>query len=356
MRRRLLLLVVLAVVSPRADAASFYFSPDVPTDDPSGAATVFLPWEVVRNDAGTYTLKLSFPQNTPLDALHQMCSGNWLISVEAPTSLGGTEFDPRDVIRFDPVAGSYSLFFGGAGAGIPPGANVDAAFLNGDDSAPLVLSFDTPTTIGAVTYDAADLVRYAGGAFTLFFDASAATPPVPTESDVSGADRWVGKTVLTFDVPTTLGLATYLPGELVSWDGSAFASLYADPNWPVTSRLDAMSFLADPGSVTKVLVDKSALIPGNLRLTWTAATSAGGEDYGIYEGAVGTWYSHTAVDCSDNGGDRAEEVAPGGGNRYYLVVPLNPDLEGSYGRSYGGSERPVGSPNACRPVQGLDCP
>jgi len=357
MRRRLLLLVVLAVASPPTHAISYYFCPDVPTNDPSGAtATVFLPWQIVRNDSGTYTLRASLPPSTPIDALHQMCSGNWLISVEAPTNLGGTDFEPRDVIRYDPASGTYALFFGGAGAGVPSGANLDAAFLNGGDSAPLILSFDVPVTIGAATYDPADLVRYSGGTFSLFFDASAATPPVPTAYDVTGADRRASRTILSFDVPTTLGAATYLPGELVSWNGTSFASYDADPNWPVTSRLDAMSFLADPGSVGKIRVDKSMLLPGGLRIGWSAATSAGADDYGIYEGRIGAWYSHTAIDCSDAAGDRAEDVTPGAGNRYYLVVPWNANDEGSYGQDSGGIERPVGVPATCRPTQSLECP
>jgi len=356
MRRFLLVMSVVAIASPPALATSYLFCPDVPTDDPSGAsAAIYLPWDVARNDSGAYSLVTSFPQGTPVDGLHRMCNGDWLISVETPTTLGATTYDPRDVVRYSPGSGTWSLAFGGAAAGVPVGSDVDAVFLVGGDASDLVLSFDVPTRISATTYEPADLVRWSGGAFSLYFDASAASPPVPDAVNVTGADRRGSLSVLTFDVPATL-TATHLPGELVSWDGTAFASLYADPGWRTSSRLDAWSFLPDPGDVSTMLIGKSLLVPGGLRIAWGMSASAGAEDYGIYEGTLGTWYSHTAIDCSDNGSDRVEEVVPGAGDRYFLVVASNPDLEGSYGRHSNGTERPMGSPSACRAAQGFDCP
>jgi len=356
MRRLMPMLIALGLFGPPIGATSFYFTPDVPTTDPSGAtATVFLPWEIVRYDPGGYGVVLTLPPGTPVDGLHQMCRGDWLLSVEVPTTLGGVTYEPTDVVRYDPLAGTYSLFFGGAGAGVPQGSDVDAVFLIADDASDLVLSFEIPTAIGAATYDPADLVRYSGGTFSLYFDASAAVPPVPQSLNVTGADRRGRLRVLAFDVPAALG-ATYLPGELVSWDGATFASYFLDPGWPLSSVVAALSFLPDPGTVPLMRVDRSMLTAGDLTIRWAASSSVGGEDFGIYEGSLGTWYSHTAIDCSDAGSDRVEEVTPGAGNRYYLVVAMNPDVEGSYGRDSSGAERPVGSPTACRIGQGLDCP
>lgn len=357
MRRLIVLLVVLAMASLPALAISYYFVPDVPTD--LGGVT-YLPWQIVRNDSGVYSLRLMLPVDTPIDALHQMCNGDWLFSVEATTELppgSGAFFDPRDVIRYSPVPGTYVAFFGGAGAGIPDGFDVDGAFLVGNDSSPLVLSFDVPTTVGGTTFDPADLVRYQAGAFAPYFDASAATPPIPDTVNVTGSDRTGALRVLTFDVPASLG-ATFLPGELVAWNGASFASYYSDPGWPVESVANALSFLADPGRVPPptLRVARSVLTPGYLRLTWGPSTSAGAENYGIYEGTIGIWYSHTAIDCDDALGDRTEEVSPQAADSYYIVVPFNANDEGSYGTRSSSIERPVGSPLTCKPAQGLDCP
>ena len=86
MKRLFLLLLTLGMLGPPAMAQSYYLSPDVPT---SLGGTTYLPWDVVRNDAGSYSLTLSLPTHATVDSLHPMCSGNWLISVEVPTSLDG---------------------------------------------------------------------------------------------------------------------------------------------------------------------------------------------------------------------------------------------------------------------------
>jgi hypothetical protein len=158
MKRLIPLLVVLGICGPPAMAISFHESADVPTDL---VGTTYLPWDVVRNDSGSYSLAMSHPPGTPVDALHQLCDGNWLMSVEVPTQLSFTEFEARDVIHFD--GANYSAFFCGGQVGIPGGAVVDAAFLVGGDQGDLVLSFDVPTdlsSIGGNVYDPADLVRF----------------------------------------------------------------------------------------------------------------------------------------------------------------------------------------------------
>ena len=107
-----------------------------------------------------------------------------------------------------------------------------------------------------------------------------------------------------------------------------------------------------------MLVDKSSITTGDLTISWSPGTSAGAEDYGIYEGSIASpWiYDHASIKCTDAGSDLTEEVTPAVGDRYYLVVPLNPNVEGSYGRRTGvPAERPQGAPS-CLAAQGLDCP
>lgn len=229
--------LALLALSASPALASYYFSPDTPM---TLGGTTWLPSEVVfRSDAGVYSLSVALPAGTRIDAIHRMETGDLLFSVEKPTLLGGVSCDPRDVVRYDGT--SYSLFFGGAAAGIPFGHNVDSAFLNGGDSGDLILSFDIPTTLGGVTYEPSDLVRYSSGVFSIFFDASLALPPVPIRANVTGADRRGTRTILTFDVPTRLGGVTYLPGQIVAWNGTAFSSFALDPGWPPGRFVNALA-------------------------------------------------------------------------------------------------------------------
>ncbi len=116
----------------------------------------------------------------------------------------------------------------------------------------------------------------------------------------------------------------------------------------------ALEFAA-PGRVDTLRVGKSSVTPGALVLSWLPSCTHGAADYGIYEGLLGNWYSHVAVDCSDDGADLREEVIPMGGDRYYLVVPVNFNGAGSYGAG-SDVERPTGTP-ACVPGQFLaPCP
>lgn len=218
--------------------ADFFFAPDVPT---RLGGVDYAPWSIIRrSDAGIYSMALALPAGTPIDGLYRLSTGTWLLSVEAPTTLGGITFDRRDVIRFDGVS-AYALFFGGAAAGIPAASNVDALFLDGGDTGDLVLSFDIPTMIAGVTYEPADLVRFAGGVFSLLFDASAVTPPIPISANVTGAGRRGPRTFLTFDVLTTLGGTTYLPGQIVAWDGTGLSTFFSDPGWQAGTRINALS-------------------------------------------------------------------------------------------------------------------
>ena len=79
--------------------------------------------------------------------------------------------------------------------------------------------------------------------------------------------------------------------------------------------------------------------PGSLDLDWGASCAATADDYAVYEGVLGSWYSHTAAVCSTSGVLEATLNASSG-DRYYLVVPLDDQSEGSYGTDSSGAERP----------------
>ena len=181
MKRLLMFLVILGFAGVGA-RAQYREVPDVPTDLLGIGPTTRLPWDIVDNAGGIYSVVASLPPLTPVDAIHELPAGGWLVSVEVATDLAFVTWDRRDVFFWDGgiVYAPYPPY-GGALALIPLGSHVDAVLL--DQTAAVVVSFDVPTTIGPVTYDPADLVRYNGVTFDAipYFDASAAGPLSETD-------------------------------------------------------------------------------------------------------------------------------------------------------------------------------
>lgn len=66
--------------------------------------------------------------------------------------------------------------------------------------------------------------------------------------------------------------------------------------------------------------------------------------YNVYEGSVGSWYSHTGVQCGQSppasGGRRQLSMTPGPGNRYFLVTAYDLCTEGTSGNDSAGHPRP----------------
>ncbi len=84
-----------------------------------------------------------------------------------------------------------------------------------------------------------------------------------------------------------------------------------------------------------------------LQVRWSPSCDSGVEDYGIFEGVLGNWYSHQIVTCSDGASDLSEEFDPADGNRYYLVAPWGGATDGSFGEAGSGIERPAAVDGFC---------
>ena len=374
MRRLLFLGCVAGCVSLASAATPIFIVPDVPTTE-SGGSTL-MPWEIWRYQTvgPFYSLVFTVPGSPNLDAIHKMdLAGDWLLSVEAASDLAGflpAPAEPRDVIRYDSAAGSYSIFFCGGALGIPTGVNVDAVSMQGGDNGDLIVGFDVPVDLLPFpTFEPADLVRFkpTGGPLCsewllvgATFDASTSGGGVALSTNAIGADGALGMTVFSVDVPTDLAppAATYLAGTLVQWDGLTYSAFETLAGWPAGSLVDGISCLANPGALpispasSQMVVSKAG---GDIVLDWSASCSSGAEDYGIYEGTLGTWYSHTQIDCDDAGSDLVEQITPAVGSNYYLVVPHG-KAEGSYGLDSVPAERPVGGAVCATPQMLTPCP
>lgn len=85
---------------------------------------------------------------------------------------------------------------------------------------------------------------------------------------------------------------------------------------------------------------------GRVELSWGASCALTDSNYEIYSGLIGNFTNHNPLFCDTTSTIR--NFFPALGDLYYLVVPSNLSVEGSYGVNSLGNQRPA-STNACRP-------
>ena len=157
-------------------------------------------------------------------------------------------------------------------------------------------------------------------------------------------------TPANWDVPQIVRLSATDDSDLVSENATLTASSTGLTSQTVQVNLldlSGVSGAAGPGRVpdgaavpgVPLTITRSTTVPGSLDLDWGPSCAASANDYSIQEGSLGAWYSHTAIRCS-TGGVSAATIEPAGSGRYYLIVPLDAQREGSYGADSSGVERP----------------
>lgn len=341
--------------APPAQAAQYYLATDVPT---TLGGVDYTPNQILRASGGAYSVEQEFPLGLELAGVARSPEGFWLL-VPAFTIVSDDPEDlmieMRDIILYDAVNDIPYPLLDGSAVGIPEYAAIDAVFFDPitDQGA---MSFDVPVLLGGVEYGPSDIVAFGAG-FSLLWSAAAAG--VPAGVNVVGAERdAAGRLVLTFDVPVTLGGTIFLPGQLVGWDAGTGFSLYAsDPAWPAGSILGDFGFLpaageVPDGSAGSVALSVAPAAGGQINLSWGASCAGTDTDYAVYEGVIGTPFTtHVPVTCSTSGAT-TWTFTPGAGDRYYYVVPRNAVTEGSYGQASGGAPRPPSSA-ACLPQEAL---
>jgi hypothetical protein len=317
-------------------AFTFHLAVDIPS---SLTAVEFTPTQIVRETSVAAILEQE--TGIPIGALARLTDGRWLIAPSEPVPApGGGFWTPRDLITIDPVAGN-ALYLDGGSVGIPEGVRIDALLVDAEFGT--WLSFDVPVTLGAAELGPSDLVAYLGGSFLTIWDGEA--EGVPEYANLVGIEISGDKLLLTFDVPATLGSNESLPGDIVAWQsGPIFTTFHRDPAWPASSQL--RDFVLPP-AVGTVPDGQGGTLPltvapagsGLLFISWGSSCSAGDGDYAVYEGTMADFTSHAPLLCSTTG-STSVTIAPRSGDAYYLVVPCNAWVEGSYGRASSGAERP----------------
>ncbi len=114
---------------------------------------------------------LGVPVGATIDAAHfDPSDSTYLFSFDVPVDLGGTLVRPEDLVRRTTGA-TWAIVFDGSAEGVPAGLDLDAAHLLPDGK--LLLSFDLPGQIGGVDFDPEDVLEFdpGGPAWELAFDA-----------------------------------------------------------------------------------------------------------------------------------------------------------------------------------------
>jgi hypothetical protein len=112
-------------------------------DPATGAASVFLS-------------ESAFGTNVDVDAVEVLANGQVLLSLRRDATVGGTLYLDGDILRYDPVAGSFALEIAEATLG---GGDVDALAVRGGTGHYLISARDD-VTLGGVTINDGDLFDY----------------------------------------------------------------------------------------------------------------------------------------------------------------------------------------------------
>lgn len=240
------LALVLATLEPVAHATELEgvtHSPDI-TVALSGA--VVRPSEAADDDLAGAITALAFPgvpSSANLAAYQIVEDGAELLVFDTTVALpGGVTATPRDVVRL--AGGTWSIEF--TDPSLPPGARIDAVAR--DPGGALLLSFDVTVSLAGVVADDEDLVRVGDGDVSVHLDGSAAG--VPGAADLDGAHQLAnGNLLLSLDISGNVGGVAFddedvlelnprTGGWSLAYDGSA---VHAD--W-TPADLDAVDALA----------------------------------------------------------------------------------------------------------------
>jgi hypothetical protein len=252
-----LALFALTPARPAAAQNKVHFSPDVTADLGSVSGSVVTDEDVALDDnAGTVTLLPApgvgpIPPNAEVNGYISMAGGDKLVSFDTTIALPGLAgpAEPRDVVRFNAAGGTYSLFFDGSATGVPANSRVDAVAL--DASNDLLLSFDITVSLPILgPVDDEDVVRFAGGLFSMLFDGSAQGVAPNLDVDAVAEEPTTGDLLLSFDGSGTVGGVIFDDEDVVAFNsaGPSF-SMYTDSSlsdatdWPPTDLIA----LPEPG-------------------------------------------------------------------------------------------------------------
>ena len=195
-------------------------------------------------DTNTATLFFSggtlFSHNENIDAVAALGNGNIILSTDGNATLGGLTFEDGDLVEYNPVTDTATLFFDETL--FSHNEDIDAFAVLGNGN--IILSTDGNAALGGLTFEDGDLVEYnpVTDTATLFFDEDLFSH---NEDIDAFAVLGNGNIILSTDGNAALGGLTFEDGDLVEYNPfTNTATLFFDEDlfWS-NEDIDAVSML-----------------------------------------------------------------------------------------------------------------
>ena len=193
----------------------------------AGNATLLL-------DGGLTTL------NRDIDAVHVLEDGHIVLSTNDDATLGGLSFEPGDLVKYDPLTDTATMYFDGSEHFADPDEDIISVHILNNGK--LVLSTDSEAILGSVTFSDRDLIKYnpLSKQANIYFDGDATTL-----SDNITAVHVLenGHIVMAAKSDSTLGGLSFTAADLIEYDRAtdtaimyfAGSSLFDDANEKIIS-------------------------------------------------------------------------------------------------------------------------
>lgn len=131
------------------------------------------------------------------------------LTVDVPSTLGGTVFGANQILQYDSGAGGYSLGTDLSSALGPAG---HIAALTEVSPGTYYLAVDVPTTISATTYQPGDIIKESGGTFSIVQSGSGLGIPAGVGIGAITRIPVINNPVIALTAPATIEGNSYLPG------------------------------------------------------------------------------------------------------------------------------------------------
>lgn len=255
--------LVLLAATPLSAQNAVEFAPDISVALGSGPSLTVGPNQLASDDGAGAVYGFLMPPNTlPANAgmsgYHRLANGNLLLSLDRATALPGlppaAPAEPNDVVQLVPGTWLFSVYFDGAAAGIPAGVQIDGLAIAGG-SFDMLFSFDMAVTLpGVGVVEDEDVVRYAGGTFSMELDGSAAGIGSALDLDALDYEPLQADYLLSFDTSGVVGGVNFEDEDVIRYDpGLATYTMYFD---------GSLSDPVDWPAADLVALPEPAILPG----------------------------------------------------------------------------------------------